>query len=152
MRRSLWVLVVAVACSHPAPRQDPHTEDHGSASVSAGPAGSAATSGSAWGSSDSSPSEGDEAHKKPIDGRVIENHADGAQLEFTIGLPADVREGELTEHWTGTFLREGKVIPGTDFKLVRVKPKLAVGRFSGQQLPSESVRLYEPYYPAGSRR
>jgi hypothetical protein len=96
--------------------------------------------------------QGDEAHARPIDGSVIEKHAEGAELQFTIALPADVKEGQLTTAWTGLFLRQGKPISGTDFKLVQVKPRSAVARMTGQQLPSETVRLYEPYYPSGLKR
>src|SRR5262245_55356873 len=95
--RSWWVLPVAwvIGCSHQTPHQDPRTDDQGSGAREAD-GGSAVAA------------QGDEAHARPVDGSVIEKHAEGAELQFTIALPADVKEGQLTPAWTGLFLRQGK--------------------------------------------
>lgn len=138
--RSGWVLPVAwvLGCGHPAPRQDPRVDERGSGAAEVRSVPPIAA-------------RGDEVHARSIDGTVIENHAEGAELQFTIALPADVKAGQLTSAWTGLFLRDGKAIFGTEFKLVQVKPRSAVARITGQPLPSETVRLYEPYTPGGLR-
>jgi hypothetical protein len=142
-----FAALVLVACSHPAPKQ----ETRGRLRYVAG-----GTTGSSAASVDGETPErqvaGDEAHARPIDGKVIEKHEDGADLRFTIGLPPEVKEGDLTEAWTGIFLRDGSPVPGTEFKLLSIKPHAVSAKVSGQQLPSESVRLYEPYYPANLKR
>lgn len=144
--RARWLLlVVVVGCSHPAPTQrseEPAPRAHADAGVTirdaaeaSGLVGDAPTGSAA-----------NNARRKPIDGKVIERHIDGADLRFAIGVTR-VKDGYITREWTGVFLRDGHPIPRTEFKLQRIQPRVVHAKISGHKLPSESVRLYEPDYP-----
>ncbi|HSD89654.1 MAG TPA: hypothetical protein VLB44_19115 [Kofleriaceae bacterium] len=152
MRRSLWVLVVTIACSHPAPTRDDHHEQ--TRPVAAAPPDpapqDAANTTEPSGSSDGP--EPKKVHAEPVDARVVEKHVEGGKLRVALGLPRGTREGHITVEWTGLFLREGKPISGSAFKLKAVKGAVAHAELAGQELPSDHVRLYEPDYAEGLKQ
>jgi len=141
------VAVVLLGCSHPAPMQVERAPQ--------GQAGTGRTAGDAPASSGNTTTEdaaragsgGNRAPRRPpIDGKVIERHVDGADLRFMIGLQG-ADDSDITREWTGVFLRDGHPIPHTEFELLRIRRHVVDARIGGHQLPSESVRLYEPDYP-----
>jgi hypothetical protein len=147
------MLVVAVvypvlACSHPAPVQ--HDQQTEPAHPSDPAAQDAPNTTEPSGSSDGS--EAKKVHAQPVDARVVEKHVEGGKLRVTLGLPRGTKEGQITVEWTGLFVREGKPISGSEFKLKAVKGAVAYAELAGQELPSENVRLYEPYYPEGLKQ
>lgn len=69
-------------------------------------------------------------------------------IRFSILMPAQAEP--ITSEWTGYFLADGKKIPNTDFKVVRVKGRGATGSIAANRvaapnkLPSADVRLFSP--------
>ena len=71
------------------------------------------------------------------------------KVEFAILLPSNRRE-EVNLEWTGYFLADGQKLPNTDFKIVKVMGRGAVGSIvasklsAPDKLPSANVRLFSP--------
>jgi len=93
----------------------------------------------------------DETHApKPVDAQAMPplyHFAD--DLRFAILMPP--QEEPITQEWTGYFLADGKKLPNTDFKVVKVKNgrgatgSIAANRLSApNKLPSSDVRLFSP--------
>jgi hypothetical protein len=70
-------------------------------------------------------------------------------IDFSILMPAQAEP--ITQQWTGYFLADGKKLPNTDFKIVKVKNgrgatgSIAANRLPApNKLPSSDVRLFSP--------
>ena len=87
----------------------------------------------------------DEVHITPIDGRVISVATDGDQMiRVAIGIAKEIEPGTVTDKWTGAFTDGGKVIAGSDFKLVQASGRNLATRIAGPKPPSTTVRLFPP--------
>jgi len=75
--------------------------------------------------------------------RVFDN------IEFRIVLPNE-RWEEVNQDWTGYFIADGKKLPNTDFKIVKVNGRGAKGAIPANRLPapdklpSAEIRLFSP--------
>jgi len=89
---------------------------------------------------------GDRATPKPIDAIVLRSEATRGKLWVTIALRDTAEHLGVAAGWAGTFTKDGKPIPGSEFKVLKVHIREAFAEFEGPQLPSQTVRLTECCY------
>jgi len=143
-----FAIAVLVGCSHPASPTKHEPTHKGSATETATNANP--TPG---GSGDGTVGENaDRVNVKAVDARVVGSEVRDGKLKLTIALPANETELPVKAGWAGAFMKDGKPLPDTDFKVTSIKGKtafgeLTAGKLPSDKVPSETVRLYE----AGNR-
>jgi hypothetical protein len=65
-------------------------------------------------------------------------------LHFGIVFPKEVAPGTVTMEWAGWFLKDGKVVEDSKFRLVQVAGSGARAEIAAPKLPSDRVRLFAP--------
>ncbi|MBV8761813.1 MAG: hypothetical protein JO257_31245 [Deltaproteobacteria bacterium] len=79
-----------------------------------------------------------------VDARIISvSEIETHRFSIEIALPVDARE-KVTMKWTGAFIRDGNVLPDTEFTLTQVTRVSARAVVNARKLPSETVRLFPP--------